>query len=131
MRSNLFSDVKDSDWYSEYISSAYSNNIIKGYTDGSFKPNGKITREEAMAMIAQAMKITKLKPDLNKGPEVNTLLKFNDNSSISSWANLFVTDCVNTGIVKGKNNIIAPKENITRAETAVIVKRLLEQSGLI
>ena len=127
-----FNDIKDSDWYCGYVKTAYSYSIITGYSDGSFKPNGKITREEAMTMIARAMKITKLGSEVNEGQADSVLARFNDGSNVASWAKNFVAGCVNTGTVKGRvNGDVAPKDNITRAETAAIIKRLLQKSNLI
>ena len=56
-----FSDVKASDWYNDAIHAAYSYQLVNGLQDGSFRPNAKITREEAMVITAKAMKITGLK----------------------------------------------------------------------
>ncbi|MDQ0089604.1 hypothetical protein J2T12_003017, partial [Paenibacillus anaericanus] len=46
----LFSDIKDH-WAAKYIVSAANKGWIKGYPDGTFKPNQYITRAEAMAFI--------------------------------------------------------------------------------
>ena len=131
--SGSFSDIKVSDWFCDYVKTAYSYNIITGYSDGSFKPDGKITREEAMAMIARAMKVTKLDSGINDGEQADKVLaKFSDGSRVASWAKSFAAGCVNTGTVNGRaNGDVAPKDNITRAETAAIVKRLLQKSNLI
>ena len=55
-----FNDVGEDSWYAPYIKTAASYGIINGYGNGNFGPQDKITREQAMAMIARAMKITGL-----------------------------------------------------------------------
>ncbi|MBI2463738.1 S-layer homology domain-containing protein [Candidatus Peregrinibacteria bacterium] len=43
----VFPDVAMGQWFTSYVSSAYESGLIKGYTDGSFRPHGLITRGEA------------------------------------------------------------------------------------
>lgn len=43
-----FSDVKKTDWYSSVIHTAYKHQLINGFEDGTFRPDDKITREQAM-----------------------------------------------------------------------------------
>ena len=53
-----FNDVVDGGWASGYINCAVSQNIIKGYPDGSFKPNNKVTYAEAATMVLRALNYT-------------------------------------------------------------------------
>ncbi|MHA7965438.1 S-layer homology domain-containing protein [Paenibacillus sp. CAU 1782] len=126
-----FSDVKASDWYNGPINTAYSYHLINGLKDGSFRPNAKITREEAMVITARAMKITGL--IANSGGSIDTILSpYADATKASSWAQSGIADSIQTGIVTGKSGTnLAPKDYMTRAEVAVIVKRLLQKSDLI
>lgn len=57
---NKFTDVSASGDRTLTILIANEYGIITGYTDGTFKPDQKITREEAMVMYQRAMKVTKL-----------------------------------------------------------------------
>lgn len=126
-----FSDVKDHSWYYEKVKLAFEYGIVSGYNDGTFKPGKKITREEAMAMIAKAMEIAKLDTDV-KIDEVNEALgKFADANQISGWAERFSAACVDKGIVTGYDGNLAPQDNITRAETAVMVRNVLKKAELI
>lgn len=129
---NPFSDISSTAWYSDYVKTAYLYKIITGYEDGSFKAMNKITREEAMTMIVRAMDITGLKFELTKADAEKLLSGFKDGSTTSDWAWEEVAACIKTGVVSGRDNgIVAPNDSITRAEVAVIVKRLLQKSGLI
>ncbi len=129
---NTFVDVHSTDWYCGYTETAVSYGIISGYNATTFRPNDKITREQAMTMIARAMKLTGLAPDL-KDSEVNTLLAdYTDATKASSYAKAGIAACLDTEVVSGRSgSTIAPKNNITRAEVAVIVERLLKKSKLI
>ncbi|TYQ15366.1 UNVERIFIED_CONTAM: Ca2+-binding RTX toxin-like protein [Acetivibrio alkalicellulosi] len=130
---NPFNDVKDGDWYLGYIETAYEYGIISGYGNGKFGPNDKITREQAMVMISRAMNITKLNVDMNTNKLEEILGVYIDSDKSSEWAKEGIAKCINVGIVEGRKEgkILAPKDNISRVEVAVIVRRLLQKSGLI
>lgn len=129
----VFSDVSQEAWYVNGVSIAYQNGIISGYGNGQFGPNDRITREQAMSMIARAMKITGLPVVSGEEAETTKLLgRFGDLAQSASWAQKSIATCVKAGVVAGKSeNMLAPKDEITRAEAAVIVQRLLQKSGLI
>ncbi len=126
----VFSDVKSDDWYYDAVSIAYERGIVKGY-NGAFKPMDKITREEAMAMLSRAMEIAKLENNLSVDAQNTLLAKFNDGGQVSVWAKESIAACLNSKIVIGTDNNILPVQNITRAETAVIIRRMLKTAGLI
>ena len=48
-----FSDVKSSDWFAPYVEQAKENNIIGGYPDGTFRPQGTVTYAEFLVMAMQ------------------------------------------------------------------------------
>lgn len=48
---NCFPDVREGDWYHEYVCSAKDRGIINGYKDGYFKPNNTITYVEALKVL--------------------------------------------------------------------------------
>ncbi|MFC0392918.1 S-layer homology domain-containing protein, partial [Paenibacillus mendelii] len=128
----IFADVKSSDWYSDAIQTAYSYGLITGYGDGTFRPLDKITREQAMLIIAKAMKITGLQMKLTEASIETFLNPLVDASDVSEWAKRSVADSIQSGIVSGRNNTrLAPKANMTRAEVAVIIQKLLQKSDLI
>lgn len=55
--SKTFTDVKTTNWAYKYVAGCYNKNVIKGYTDGSFRPTNKITRAELYAMTFRSMEI--------------------------------------------------------------------------
>jgi hypothetical protein len=127
-----FSDIKPTDWFSSAVQAAYEYGLINGFEDGTFRPNEKITREQAMQIIANAIKLTKLNEQLEDLSPEPILQAFNDAGEISSWAMYSVAKSVKAGIVTGRSdNELAPKDFITRAEVATIMELLLKNSELI
>ncbi|MEK4491472.1 Ig-like domain-containing protein [Paenibacillus sp. FSL L8-0493] len=127
-----FSDVKTTDWYNSEINTAFTYQLINGFEDGMFRPDEHITREQAMLIIAKAMKITALQTKLSVQSADVLLAPFTDSSEVSNWAISGVTDTLQAGIIMGRSSKgLAPKDDMTRAEVAEIVKRLLEKSDLI
>ncbi|ALS25048.1 S-layer homology domain-containing protein [Paenibacillus naphthalenovorans] len=129
---SFFSDVKESDWYSSAVRTAYAYHLVGGFEDGTFRPNDMITREQAMVILSKAMTITNLKARLPVQTADVTLHTFGDAAEVSAWAQSSVADSVQAGIVSGRSGTaLAPKDYMTRAEVATIIQRLLQKSGLI
>lgn len=127
-----YKDVSSNAWYRGVIETASGYGIIKGYGDKTFQPNQSITREQAMTMLARAMKITKLEADLTTSQVHDLLQSFSDKGLASSYAKESIAQCLQTGIVQGRTaDQLAPEKPITRAEVAVMIQRLLEKSDLI
>lgn len=127
-----FTDVKVSDWYNDAVQTAYSYKLINGFEDGAFHPTDKITREQAMSIIAKAMVITDLKTKLSSKEASELLSIYTDANEASGWAKSGIADSLQAGIITGRSgNVLAPQAFITRAEVAAIIQRLLQQSDLI
>lgn len=129
---DAFSDVTKKNWYYDAVSIAYEYGVISGYGNGKFGPDDKITREQAMTMVARSMKITKLEVGLKVAEADKLLAEFGDSEQAAAWAKEGMAACIKAGIVSGKSGKkLVPKDEITRAEVAVIVRRLLQKSDLI
>ncbi|WP_340399638.1 cohesin domain-containing protein [Paenibacillus sp. FSL H8-0079] len=125
-----FTDVKSSDWYNQVVNTAYNYKLIDGYEDGSFRPDDKITREQAMVMLSRAMQVVGLTVDPNTSEALRNGYK--DAGTVSAWAQQGVAASVGAGIVQGRNDAnLAPQHTMTRAEVAVTIQRLLQQAELI
>ncbi|WP_165452467.1 S-layer homology domain-containing protein [Paenibacillus thalictri] len=126
-----FADVAQINWYAAPIAAAVSYGLISGYEDGTFRPEGTITRAEAMVMLARAMDIVKL-DKVSDSTKVSRLLAgFTDNEAIGVWAQPAAASAVQQGIVDGVDGKLLPKEAISRAQTAAMVRRLLIRAKLI
>jgi hypothetical protein len=127
-----FPDVSAKDWYSSAVTTAYSYDLISGFEDGTFRPNDKITREQAMSIIARAMEITGLKGKLPIQSTDEVLRRFTDRADASNWAQSSIVHNIQAGIVSGRSSThLTPRAFITRAEVAMIVQKLLQKSDLI
>lgn len=126
-----FTDVENGAWYYDNVRLAVQYGLISGYNDGTLKPDKKITREEAMAIIARVMKIVKMEEAISEKEVEQSLSGFSDGAEISAWAKSPAALCISKGIINGSFGRVNAKDNITRAETAVIIKRLLQKANLI
>jgi len=129
---SVFTDVSDSDWYSSAVRTAHAYGLLNGYTDGTFRPHEKITREQAMVVISRAMELTGLKAKLPAQSADDTLAPYTDAAHASGWALSSIAEVVQAGIVNGRSDgTLAPQDHITRAEAAAMIERLLQKSDLI
>ena len=124
---NAFKDVRESDQRALAIEIANAYGIVAGYTDGTFRPNAYITREEAMVMYRQAMNITKL-----QGGDPNKYRTYTDFDLVGGWAVSYVKDVVSANIFNGTaSTLLSPKAYLSYAEAAQAIKNLLVESKLI
>ena len=114
-KSNGYNDMKDGAWYTCAVSTLSKMGIIKGYEDGSFKPDASISRAEFAAIAAR------FDPDGDKTPAT-----FSDVSS--HWAKDEISIAANHGWIKGyEDGSFKPDQKITRAETMTLVNRVLNR----
>ena len=113
---NEYADVSKDAWYAENIATALSLGLIS--KDVNFRPNDLITREEMVKIAVNAYALGKNFPEAGE-------TSFTDNDQIAPWAKAYVSRGVSLGFVKGMSDgSFAPKKNTTRAESAVIIKRI-------
>ena len=108
----------------EAVDACTALNIIGGYPDGSFKPEGNITRAEVTKMICVALNGGK-----NPAVSTNTTPTFSDvrNNANAAWAEGYIESCAAQGIVSGVGGgKFAPNGNVTGVQLA---KMLLVSLG--
>lgn len=109
-----FADVDSGAWFAKNVGYAAENNIVRGYEDGSFRPQNTITREEFAAMICRFIKYD------TSASEV-----FSDVPS-EHWAAPYIAAMKANGIISGyEDGSFGLGRNITRAETIAIINRAL------
>ena len=124
---NMFLDVRGDGVQTPAILIASENKIVAGYSDGTFRPNELITREEAMTMYHRAMKVTKL-----VGSDVTRYQNYKDFENVSDWAQGYVKEVIAANVFNGTDaTMISPKSNLTYAEAAQAIRNLLVESKLI
>lgn len=110
-----FSDVENDKWYAEYIKFAVENKWINGYKDGTFRPNAPITRDEAAKILSRAISLDTA--------NASTETEFSDVEKGSEFIP-YIESLKNLGVMKGRTaEQFAPKEQISRGETARIIYR--------
>ena len=113
---NDFSDVTADSWYNQTVSTLARMGIVKGYEDGTFRPNEPITRAEFGAIA------TRFFAETGATYEPGT---FTDVTGDEWFANA-IQDAVNLGLIGGyPDGTVRPNNNITRAEACAIVNRTL------
>ena len=94
-----FSDIV-SHWAKNEISAASNNGWINGYPDGTFRPDNKITRAEAMTLVNRVLKrLPETAEDLH-----DDMIKWSDNSDASQWFYLAVQEATNSHYYQTKEN---------------------------
>lgn len=118
------SDVSQSDWYYEYVSSAVSYGLVLGDEKGNFRPNDKITRQDICVIISRAMdKLGYGKADAGQ--------LFYDDAQISAYAKDAVYRMRTHGIVNGTGDGgFAPLSDATRAATAKIIYAFMKEANI-
>ena len=91
-------------------------------SNGKYNPKAYITREEAMTLIYRTLDEVGYSMSYTVSTSTSS---FSDYSSVSSYARAAIKDLIGHGVVIGTNGKIQPKSNITRAEMAVILHRVL------
>ena len=114
-----FEDVANDAWYYDYVVSASKAGIITG--DGNrFNPNDKITRQDAAVMLYRTL------IGLN-AVFGETELDVTDTDSIAPYAKEAVKALYGKDIIKGfDDGSFMPEADITRAQAAAIVARVLQ-----
>jgi peptide/nickel transport system substrate-binding protein len=115
-----FKDVAASYWAFDEITALTGTKVITGYPDGTFKPEGKVTREEFAKMIAVAKHLALVKPA--KATFTDVLA--------SRWSYGYVEAAAKAGYIQGiGGGKFAPASQIKRQDMAVLLVRVLGQQG--
>ncbi|MCU6712135.1 S-layer homology domain-containing protein [Paenibacillus sp. J5C_2022] len=138
----LFADVDTDVWYAPAVYAAVDAEMVNGISEDAFAPDAPITREQMAVMMARAMAYVHQLADPEKPVQYGALdeigaaggdqlqqtglAAFVDRGEIAEWAAEAVGEVVKAGIMSGLDGSrIAPAADATRAQAAVILKRLL------
>lgn len=111
--SGSFKDVAAGCYYTEAVEWAAANNIVKGFTDGTFKPDKSVTREQLAAFLSRFAQYDDAKIIEADG-------QLSTDAVVSGWARKNVEWAVAEGIltsVQARNAV----QNATRAEVAMAI----------
>ncbi|MBQ2743227.1 MAG: S-layer homology domain-containing protein, partial [Oscillospiraceae bacterium] len=115
-----FDDVSENDYFASELAIARNTGIVNGIGDNRYAPRNTITRQDMMVMVYRAMQ------SLNVGFGENSEPQYIDFASVAAYAQDAVSALIGAGIVNGKNGLIAPVDYTTRAEVAVLIKRVAD-----
>ncbi len=104
-------------WAQEIIQAAVKDNLIKGYPDGSFRPDNSLSRAEFVALLNRVLQLKATEGSLN----------FKDISR-ENWYYSDLAALTENGLINGHSkDEFAPQKAITRSEIIVILLRYLHQ----
>jgi exopolysaccharide biosynthesis protein len=114
----IYTDVAKTNWANEAISILNNRALIKGYTDGTYKPSKPITRAEVAVILARHLNVS-----AKKETDFNDVAK-------TYYAYDAIQAIAERGIITGrKEGVFAPTGQLTRAEMAVIIQRMEDLNG--
>lgn len=116
-----FSDVNESSEYFQYIKSMVEYGIMNGYSDGTFKPDAKLTR-------AQFVKI--LVPFIEKDDKSSEIKVYFSDVPEEYWAFNEISVASLSNVISGySDGTFRPNNYVTRAQTAVIINSMLGRTA--
>jgi len=117
---SAFTDVSTEDWFYASMSKAVAMGAFNGSGD-KLNPNNPITRQEAFVVLSRVF-------GLNTEEEIPTtvLESFTDSDKIDDWAKEGMAAIISKGYVGGSDGKLNPLANITRAEFAVVMDRMVK-----
>ena len=114
-----YKDVAKSKWYYKDVAMAVQMGTYNGRSASSMAPDAPISRQEAMTVVARALEL-----DYDSYSKTD-LSAFSDRSEISNWAMPYVRAMVGADYIHGRGKVLAPLDNITRAEFAQIFANII------
>jgi hypothetical protein len=114
-----YTDVAKSKWYYDDVAMAVQMGTYNGRSASSMAPDAPISRQEAMTVVARALEL-----DYDAYAKTD-LSAFSDRDKISTWALPYVRAMVGADYIHGRGKILAPLDNITRAEFAQIFHNII------
>lgn len=124
-----FSDVLESDLYSDAINWAAESGLVCGYGDGNFGAEDPVTREQLVTMLWRYAQMKGF--DVSVGEDTN-ILSYDDAFDISEYAVSAVQWACGAGILEGENTadgagmVLNTGSSTTRAQLSVILMRFGE-----
>lgn len=112
-----FSDAPIDTWYAPYTQTAYDEEIVEGYSDGTFGAANYINRAEAVKILLNAAGVD----------ATESLVEFPDVDQ-NAWYAPYVATAYSMGIISGyENGNFGPADNMTRAQVCKVIVELLAQ----
>ncbi len=88
-----FTDMSDSHWANEYIEKAVAKGLVKGYPDGTFRPESFITRSEVVTVINRLL--VRLPDKALIDENIKNIIRFVDVTDVEYWAYYEIYEAAN------------------------------------
>lgn len=118
--SSGLSDVSQDRYYTEAVTWAVQNGVVTGYTDGTFRPDTPVTRDEMVTFLYRYAK-TVLNADVTAS---DLLSRYEDGNQVSGFARDAMNWALDRGFINGVSQtsyVLAPKDTATRAQLAKVL----------
>lgn|GEM_PF-2931782 len=103
-------------WAEQTVRDAYGCGIVHGFNDGTFRPEGHVTRAEFVTMLMNAVK--------GEADPAGAESGFSDEATIPAWAAQAIAGAQAFGIVNGyADGSFRPNEQVTRSELATMLAK--------
>ena len=123
-KSITFTDVDENAWYADCVTIMFQNGLLSGESAEKCMPERNITREEFAALVGRSLSVNGFSfTDNSDNTDKKT---FADENKTSDFAKPYIEVLSSAGIINGYgDNTFRPKENLSRAEAAVMIHRLV------
>lgn len=116
-----FKDV-DMDWARQHIASLVAQGVFEGYADGTFQPNKKVTRLEA---LVTAVRLMDLRDEAESEAKMSVDLHLKDEKAIANWARGYVAVALEQDLFMETDDKLQPEKPADRLWiTTLLVKAL-------
>lgn len=113
---NEFVDLSPEDWYYDHVQKLVSAGILNGVGEQRMDPQGQISRQQAISMLARVFGVK---------PSQAGLEGFLDASEVAEWARPLVAGMVDMGAVQGAERFLHPNAGLTRAEAVRLIDNMV------
>ncbi|MBE7044955.1 MAG: S-layer homology domain-containing protein [Ruminococcaceae bacterium] len=114
-----YADVASGSWYEGFVKTAYAEGIVSGISETQFGVGCTITRQDMATILYRVAKNQAIELSLSQEP-------FTDMEQVSGYARDAVLCMKQSGVITGmEDGSFCPKAPATRAQTAVMLNRLL------
>ena len=117
-KKSLYTDINVSDWYYEAVTALSEKGLLNGYGNGTFNPNGDISRAEFASVLAGFI----------YGENVELTTQYGDMAE-NDWFYPAMAKMIANGFISGYDgNMLYPNKPISRAEAVTIINRMLDKT---